>query len=194
MKQSPMPVTLQTERLTLRSWCGEDAGALAAAITISLDHLGPWMPWATGPVTGHDMTSRIYEWEHSRQHGGDTVLGIFLGDRVVGGCGLHHRAGPGIIDIGYWIHVDHIAVGYASEVATALTDATHDLPGIRAIRIEHDYANVRSSAVPRRIGYRLVAVRTRPPEAPAEVGILATWATTPTLWHQHRCEPFAGFT
>ncbi len=195
MKQWPTaPVILRTERLTLRPWNANDAEALAAAITTSLDHLGPWMPWATGPVTAHEMMARIVEWEVGRQQGGDDVLGIFQGDLVVGGCGVHRRGGPGVIDLGYWIHDDHLGVGYASEAATALTDIAHDQPSVRVIRIEHDVANIRSSAVPRRLGYQLVGVRTRPPQAPAEVGVVATWAMTPHLWHHMRYGATAGFT
>lgn len=195
MKQWPTAaVILRTERLTLRPWSANDAEALAAAITTSLDHLGPWMPWATGPVTAHEMMAPIVEWELSRQRDGDDVLGIFVGDLVVGGCGLHRRAGPGVIDIGYWIHVDHARVGYASEAVTALTDLALDQPSVRAIRIEHDVANTRSSAVPRRLGYQLIGIRTRPPEAPAESGVVATWTMTPHLWHHIRHGATAGFT
>ena len=38
-----------------------------------------------------------------------------------------------------------------------------------------DEANVRSAAIPKRLGYTLDRVETRPPEAPGETGRMQIW-------------------
>ena len=48
-RRTPVPAPayrIQTPRLVLRCWQPEDASLLADAVTASLEHLRPWMPWA----------------------------------------------------------------------------------------------------------------------------------------------------
>ena len=68
-----------------------------------------------------------------RESGGEAVYGAFVGDEVVGSCGLHRRSGPEVLEIGYWVHVDHLGRGYASEIAATLTTAAFAVPGIELV-------------------------------------------------------------
>ena len=77
------------------------------------------------------------------------------GDRVVGASGLHHRQGPAIIEIGYWIRTDATHRGYATMAARALTTAAFaHLDDIDEVQIRMDAGNRRSAAVPPRLGFR----------------------------------------
>jgi RimJ/RimL family protein N-acetyltransferase len=49
------------------------------------------------------------------------------------------------------------------------------LPGIERVEIRCDAANTRSSAVPRRLGYRLVRQVRTDPAAPGECGLEQRW-------------------
>ena len=44
---SRLPDHVETPRLTMRMWTVEDAEALGVAVTASVDHLVPFMPWAS---------------------------------------------------------------------------------------------------------------------------------------------------
>ena len=57
-------------------------------------------------------------------------------DAVLGGCGLHGRLGVTGLEIGYWVHVDHIGRGLATDASAALTDAAFAIPGIERVRIQ----------------------------------------------------------
>ena len=48
------------------------------------------------------------------------MYGILVDNEVVGGGGPHQRAGPDTLEIGYWVHVDHIGSGYALEAPAQL--------------------------------------------------------------------------
>jgi RimJ/RimL family protein N-acetyltransferase len=96
---------------------------------------------------------------------------------VIGGFGLHRRIGPGGIEIGYWVHVDYAGQGYATTAAQALTQAGLALDDVTRVEIHTDEANVKSAAIPRRLGYRLDRVFEREPEAPAECGRIQVWIT-----------------
>ena len=47
--------------------------------------------------------------------------------------------------------------GYATELSAALTDLAFTVDGIELVEIHHDAANVRSAAVPAKLGYEHVA-------------------------------------
>jgi RimJ/RimL family protein N-acetyltransferase len=178
-----LPTYIETERLVLRHWTEEDLPAMAAAITASLEHLRPWMPWvAHEPLSVKDRLALIRRWRQEWEDGGDTVVGLFADHVVVGGSGLHRRVGETALEIGYWIHVDHTGKGLATETAAALTTAAFAVPGIERIEIHHDQANLASAGVPRRLGFTLVGEAPRDAEAPAEIGIECRWVMTRQTW------------
>jgi ribosomal-protein-serine acetyltransferase len=178
-----LPDYLETDRLVLRTWQPEDAEALELAITASLEHLLPWMPWAASePLAVDDRRTLIRGWEEARQEGRDLVLGVFLDGAVVGGTGLHQRIGPNGIEIGYWIHVDHVRQGYATELAGALTELAFTFDHIERVEIHHDRANIASGAVPRALGYELVAEKPDAVDAPGEEGVDCTWVVARDRW------------
>jgi RimJ/RimL family protein N-acetyltransferase len=153
--------SIQTERTILRCWNPEDAALLNQAVKESQEHLKPWMPWAKGEIPS--LEERIGWLRHCRgqfdlDH--DYVLGIFDPEqkRVLGGSGLHTRPGKGALEIGYWIHKNFINQGYATEVAAALTKVAFEVMQVNRVEIHCDPENVRSAAVPRKLGYTLEAV------------------------------------
>jgi RimJ/RimL family protein N-acetyltransferase len=95
-------------------------------------------------------------------------------EQVIGGFDLW-RVGPGVVELGYWVHVDFTGRGYATACARALTQAGLALSGVARVEIHTDEANAISAAIPRRLGYRLDRVDELPPEAPAHSGRLQLW-------------------
>jgi RimJ/RimL family protein N-acetyltransferase len=168
----------------LRRMTVNDAPAVSEAATESLEHLRPWMPWATPEGVSVEaqrlrMSGPAWSWAHD----GDYGYGVFLADgRLVGALGLHRRVGPGALEIGYWVHVDHTRRGIATASARALTDAGFALPGVRRMEIHCDAANQASAAVPARLGYRLVGSEEHQPEAPGEEGRRLIWVVYEREW------------
>jgi RimJ/RimL family protein N-acetyltransferase len=155
-----------------------DAEAFAGAVRESLDHLRHWMPWAV-PVAAETpvQRDRLIMADASWAEGTDYEFAILPADerRVIGGCGLMRRIGPGAIEIGYWVHVDHTRQGHATAAARALTDAAWTLPDVERVEIHCDEANVASAAVPARLGYRLDRIEDDEPQAPAVSGRSMIW-------------------
>lgn len=145
-----------TPRTVIRCWHPADAGLLKAAIDASLDHLRPWMPWASHEPT--DLAAKIALLRTFRGKfdlGQDFVYGIFDRDErlVLGGTGLHTRLGKGAREIGYWIRAGHINRGLATEVAAALTRVAFEVDRVQRVEIHCAPDNVRSAAVPAKLGY-----------------------------------------
>ena len=148
---------IETKRLVLRCWSPADAELLKEAVDASLDHLRPWMPWANEEPT--DLDSRVAllrEFRAKFDLGQEFIYGIFdAGEsRVLGGTGLHMRSGSSDArEIGYWIHADHIGKGLATESTAALTNVAFVVDGVSRVEIRCDPANVRSAAVPAKLGF-----------------------------------------
>jgi RimJ/RimL family protein N-acetyltransferase len=153
------PDRIETERLVLRCWHPSDAPLLRDAIDSSLDHLREWMPWAHDEPASLDETRRrMAVWRVRYEVGDDFYLGIFdaAEERVLGATGFHTRAGPGALEIGYWVRADAVRRGVATEAVLALTSAGLSVPGVERIEIRCDARNEPSRRIPERLGYRLV--------------------------------------
>jgi RimJ/RimL family protein N-acetyltransferase len=170
---------IETPRLVLRCWNPADAALLKEAVDSSVEHLRPWMPWAADdPQPLENRITLIRHWRSLYDRGEDFVVGVF--DRaesmVLGGSGLHTRVGPRGMEIGYWIRVSHINQGYATEVAAALTTVAFRVHGVDRVEIHCNPANVRSAAVPRKLGYTHEAtLLRREPRADGELRDLMVW-------------------
>ncbi len=178
-----LPERIETARLVLRRWTVDDVDRLARAVERNLEHLRPFMPWiAAEPLSKPDRHLLVEGWEQRWREGGDVVLAIERDGDIVGGCGLHARRGPGVLEIGYWVDTDALGLGIAAEAAEALTRAALTVPGVESVEIHHDRANTRSGAVPRRLGYEFVGETVGSAAAPGESGVDCAWRMTRAAW------------
>ncbi|HET7459741.1 MAG TPA: GNAT family protein, partial [Longimicrobium sp.] len=150
------PYRIVTPRTVIRCYQPDDAEALQAAITASVEHLTPWMPWAHAePEELEAKVQRLRGFRGRFDLDQDYVYAIFSPDEsgLIGGTGLHPRVGPDALEIGYWILVDEAGKGYATEVSAALTRVAFEISGARRVEIRCDPANLPSAAVPRKLGF-----------------------------------------
>lgn len=188
-----LPDTIASPRLTLRRWVAADAADLSAAVSASLEHLRPWMPWiAAEPISLIDRMALIDQWQTEWQRGGDVVIGALLDGVIVGSTGFHRRRGPGALEIGYWVHSDHTRKGFATEIAASLTNAAFTVPDIERVEIHHDKANIASAGVPRGLGYTFAGETLDAVTSPGEIGIDCRWVMTRDDWIAKSAEPFGG--
>ncbi len=150
------PYRIATRRFVVRCWNPEDAPRLHDAITESRDHLLPWMPWAADEP--HDLDRRIELLRMFRGRfdlGEEYPYGVFDADegRVLGGTGLHTRAGAGAYEIGYWTRAGETRRGVATEVASALTRVAFELLEVDRVEIRAEPTNRASLAIPRKLGF-----------------------------------------
>jgi RimJ/RimL family protein N-acetyltransferase len=151
---------IHTPRLVLRCWQPSDAPLLADAITASVDHLRPWMPWVHAEPEALDAkVQRLRGFRARFDTDQDYVYAIFNRDEseVVGGTGMHPRVGEAALEIGYWISARHTGQGYATESTAALTRVGFEVNGLERMEIRCDPRNERSASIPRKLGYTLDA-------------------------------------
>jgi ribosomal-protein-serine acetyltransferase len=170
----------------LRAWSAADLHPMHAAVVSSLEHLKPWMPWATDayasdPANATDYLERTINERAERTGFGYAVIEASTG-AIQGSASLMGRIGPHAFEIGYWIHVEHTGQGLATRTAAALTEAGLALPSVERIEIQHDLDNQISGRVPARLGY--VRLREEPADAPAPggSGVHAIWVMERAAW------------
>ena len=146
---------IETSRLVIRCYNPADAPLLHAAVEASREHLKPWMPWAHQDQALQDHVELLRTFRGQFDLGEDFIYGIFNADesRLLGGSGLHTRRGAHIREIGYWVRVEDIRRGFASETAAALVKVAFEIDRVQRVEIRVDPDNAASAAIPARLGF-----------------------------------------
>jgi len=174
------PDLLSHGSVELRRWHASDADLCFALVRESLDHLRPWMPWATPSYSHADALDFLERSEEDWAAGTAFNYMIVADGTPVGSAGLMARIAPGGLEIGYWVHPDHTARGIATAAAAALTEAAFALPGVDHVEIQHDELNLASGRIPAKLGYRAVETQSgRFEPAPGDSGVTQIWRITP---------------
>ncbi|MGB4337816.1 MAG: GNAT family protein [Bacillota bacterium] len=170
---------VKTERTMVRCWNPTDAALLKEAVDSSLDHLRSWMPWAEHePTELEDKIELLRQWRGKFDLDQDFTYGVFDPDetRVLGGTGLHTRLGPEALEIGYWIRADSANRRLATEVAAALTRVAFEVHQVDRVEIHCDPANIRSAAIPKKLGFiHEATLRRRVPSSSGELRDEMVW-------------------
>jgi RimJ/RimL family protein N-acetyltransferase len=163
--------------VTLRRFRVEDVDALFDAVTESLEHLRPWMPWAADysrASAEEYLAGSIKGWDEGTEYN----YAILTGDALAGGIGLMTRCGPGGLEIGYWVHRAYTGRGLATAATAALVEEAFGLPGVDWVEIVHDELNVASGQIPRKLGFTEVGRRPLDPPPPSGTGTGVVWRLT----------------
>ena len=184
--------------VTLRRYRAEDADALFCAVTESLDHLRPWMPWAADysrESAQEYLDGSIKGWDEGTEYnyailtaipGGSALADRALAGRelagrelagraLAGSIGLMTRCGPGGLEIGYWVHRAYTGRGLATTATAALVEQAFGLPGVDWVEIVHDELNLASGQIPRKLGFTEVERRPLDPPSASGTGTGVVW-------------------
>ena len=136
------------------------------------------MPWARNePTSLEDKVALLRNWRAEFDLDSDYTYGIFSPDEreVWGGSGLHKRLAGSALEIGYWIRADLINRGLATETSAALTKVAFAVNKVDRVEIHCDPDNVRSAAIPRKLGFAEEALlrrrATKPDGSPTDMAI-----------------------
>jgi RimJ/RimL family protein N-acetyltransferase len=153
---STPPYRIETDRLVIRCYDPHDAQLLKEAVDASVEHLRPWMPWIRfEPQTLEEKVDLLRGFRGGFDLGTNFAYGIFNREETtqLGGTGLHKRGGEGSLEIGYWVAVDAIGQGIATEATAVLTRVGLELCGLERIDVQVEPHNERSLAIPRKLGF-----------------------------------------
>jgi len=173
------PERLTHASIELRRWKEADAGLCFRLVSESLDHLRPWMPWATSDYGPAEAAEYLQRCEQDWAAGTAFQYLILAAGQPAGSAGLMARIRDGGLEIGYWVHPGFTGRGVATSAAAALTEAAFTLPAIDHVEIHHDLLNLASGRVPEKLGFSPVGTRAASSAlAPGDSGTVRVWRIT----------------
>lgn len=147
---------MRGERLTVRPYREEDAGALWEAVDESREHIRPWLPFADD----HQTVERSLDWINQQR--ANAILrktincGLFdvESGRFLGGLGIiPHDWEIRYFEIGYWLRKSAEGHGYMTEAVRLVVDYLFGELQAQRIEIQCDERNTLSANVARRLGF-----------------------------------------
>ena len=147
---------IESERLVVRCYNPKDAQLLQKSIQESVEHLRPWLPWVkTEPEELHVKIERLRVFRADFDLNKQYIYGVFdpKETELIGGTGLHPRVGSNAFEIGYWVNVNHVNKGYATEFSAALTKVAFQIEHVNRVEIHCAPKNNKSAAIPKKLGY-----------------------------------------
>ena len=180
---SDVPREFSIDDLLIRCLRTSDAMQMVDAITESLPELRQWMPWARyEPQSATQRETFIQGWKEDWEAKRDFPFGIFRDGQLVGCIGLHLRHGEGKLEIGYWVRSSCVGQGIATKSSRALMKVAFTLPEIHEILIAHDIANIRSEAIPKKLGFSVLKEYESDINANSATGRNKLWSMKKEAW------------
>ncbi|MEC2056453.1 GNAT family N-acetyltransferase [Peribacillus psychrosaccharolyticus] len=157
-----MPSSLETDRLLLRvPFLSGDGRVVNKAIRESIAELSKWLPFAQEipPVEETESNLRNAHIKFLARESFRFLIFHKETDEYIGTSSIHNidwevKSG----DIGYWIDKKYSGNGYMTEAIKRLTDLGMNQLGFNRLEIRCEAANVKSQAIPEKLGFKLEAV------------------------------------
>ena len=186
----PLPTELRGARILLRPFLPDDGAALIAAIDESRTELDAWMEWPPAMRTVDDGTDYCIRMAAEWLRRDSLNLGIFDGTsgRFLGATGFHTVIWRlRTLEIGYWLRTSAVGGGYMTEAVALLLPLAFETLGARRVRILCDIQNVRSRAIPERLGFTHEGTHRKDSVRPSgDVRDTMVWAMTDDDWRDRR--------
>jgi RimJ/RimL family protein N-acetyltransferase len=160
----PVPSSIETDRLLLRSFQADDAPALHEALSESINELrrSLWfLSWVAEEPTHRAAEIRCTKAQASFLLRTDLAYLAFdkARGRLVASIGLH-RTDWSVpkTEVGYWVRTSESGKGFATEGVASLTRCAFQSLHVKRVELVTDESNVASRAVAERCGFALEGV------------------------------------
>lgn len=142
--------------LVLRNLVIGDEADLYAAVIANFDHLRTFLHWVVPTFSRTDTRDFILRSKRSLAEGTGQNWGVFADGKFAGMIGFVRFDRPSRnAEIGYWISKEHEGRGLITRSCRRLIDYAFGELELNRIEIHCAAENVRSRAVPERLGFTL---------------------------------------
>lgn len=143
-----------SNELGLRTFRENDAPGVFACVMKNCEHLRPWVHWMVPQYSLESAKTFIAESVAAANEKRSLGCGIFRNEDFVGSIGFvkfDWKAKKA--EIGYWISRDEEGNGTVSKACKALIEYAFGELGLNRIEIRCSAENIRSAAIPERLGF-----------------------------------------
>jgi RimJ/RimL family protein N-acetyltransferase len=144
--------------LLLRSYRPGDGAELNRATQSSLEHLRPWMPWASPDTTVEDSEAFARRSRARWLLAEEWAVSVWRGGRLVASSGFMLRGRPledGTGEIGMWVRADEAGRGLGTRALQAMVDWADAAWPFRKLTWLCERRNRASARVAEKCGFRL---------------------------------------
>ncbi|MDQ3801040.1 MAG: GNAT family N-acetyltransferase [Acidobacteriota bacterium] len=135
------------------------AEALTAVVRANLDRLSPWMPWATEDYSVESSREFIERNLKTLAEEGSFTMCVVQDGKIVGTMGFHKLdLNNKSAHIGYWLAREAEGKGLMTRCCRGLIEYLFDERNLNRIQINCNVENVRSRAIPERLGFQLEGI------------------------------------
>ncbi len=140
--------------LEIRHFELRDAEAVLAVVERNRSRLREWLPWVDQTRSVEDIRQFIARAIAQTEAGRGPQAIIWEGEELAGSIGFHPINWPNrSASIGYWLDVEHQGRGLITRCCASLLGyAFHELR-LHRVEIRCGTGNVRSCAIPQRLGF-----------------------------------------
>jgi ribosomal-protein-serine acetyltransferase len=135
------------------------AGELFHLLESNREHMRLWLPWVNVMRTSANVEKAIAGWQHIYSSNLGVCAGIWHEGRL---CGMIHHLNVDWVNrsttISYWLDAGHQGRGIMTECCRAFVAHGFNAWKLNRITIECATDNVRSRAIPERLGFKLEGV------------------------------------
>ena len=125
----------------------------------NLDRLKPWMPWATDDYSIDSARDFISENLKRLAESGSFALNLVWNGKIVGSVGFHNLdLNNKSAHIGYWLAKEAQGKGFMTRCCRVLINYLFDDLKLNRIQINCNVENLKSRAIPERLGFELEGI------------------------------------
>jgi ribosomal-protein-serine acetyltransferase len=147
------------DQIVLRPYRLDDAEEIFAVVMANYDHLRPYLHWVVPEYSLDGVCEFIVSSQKAAEEKERQGFGIFERQKLVGSIGFVKFAwDERATEIGYWIARDAEGKGIITRSCRSLIDYSFGHLDLNRIEIRCATENVRSRAVPERLGFTLEGV------------------------------------
>lgn len=150
----PTPEVVVEPELRLRALKPQDDEALYLLIETNRWHLEPWLSWIEDIHNLPDTRAFLKSVNYRDVYGSGWVFGIELRGKLVGLMDINEGdVEAGHIALGYWLDADAEGQGIITRTVRRCLDYVFEQQAVQRVYIKCATDNVRSEAVPKRLGF-----------------------------------------
>ncbi|MBC7933761.1 MAG: GNAT family N-acetyltransferase [Rhizobacter sp.] len=143
-----------TEHISLQLTAPSHAPGLFDAVDNNREHLSRFLPWVNNMQSVDDFKKYIQHCELQYRQNTDVSFVIIVNGMVAGRIGLHYiHPHNKLAAIGYWLSAAFVGRGIIIKSCKTILHYGFEELGLNRIEIKAAVKNIRSQAVPEKLGF-----------------------------------------